>query len=233
MTSGADALNAAQGGLQDVDCPICRNRGYILLPGETLVCRECECMAKRRTLKRMRRSGLCDLLDAYTFARYETPEPWQRDALSKARAFLDGGEGKWFFISGTPGTGKTHLCTAIAGQLIAAGREVRYMLWREEAPRLKALVNDREAYEKLMGEFRRVPVLYIDDFFKGGVTEGDVNLAFELLNGRYIRRNAITLISSEKDAGTLLDIDEAIGSRIYERSRGFCIKTPAQNWRLR
>ena len=147
--------------------------------------------------------------------------------------YLVRGDGKWFIISGNSGTGKTHLCTAICGELIKAGKEVRYMLWRDEAPRLKALVNDRFEYDRLISEIKRADVLYIDDFWKGAVTQADINLSFEILNARYNSKQKVTLISSERTIEQILSVDEAIGSRIYERSKGFYIKTPDENWRLR
>lgn len=227
-------LNDAEGSLDLLDCPLCRNKGYIaVINGDSITCRECECMAKRRSLKRILKSGLSDMVESYTFASYKTPETWQAEAKAKALSFVADGAGKWFVAAGPSGTGKTHICTAIAGELLNAGKEVRYMLWRDEAPRLKALVNEREEYERLMGELKTAPVLYIDDFFKGSVSDADINLAFELLNARYNARQKITIISSEKTIDKILDIDEAIGGRIYERSKGYCIKTPAKNWRLK
>lgn len=215
------------------DCPLCKGRGYIAEEKDGyLVTRECKCEKKRRSLEAIQRSGLADLARDYTLENYQTPEPWQAKIKALAQRYVLDNGGKWFVLCGNPGTGKTHICTAICMALINAGQEVRYMLWRRDAPRLKAEVNDREAYDNDIGRYRKADVLYIDDFFKGGVTEADINLAFELLNDRYNKR-AMTIISSERDIEQLMDIDEAIGSRIYERSKGFYAKLPAKNWRLR
>lgn len=181
----------------------------------------------------MEKSGLAEVLGRYTLENYQTTEPWQANILHKAKDYIADGGDRWFVITGTPGSGKTHICTAIAGAYIQAGKSVRYMLWRAEAPRLKALVNEREEYETAMRALQNVDLLYIDDFFKGSVTDADVNLAFEILNARYNRLKP-TVISGERDIEALMEIDAAIASRIYERSRGFCIKTPdGKNWRLR
>ena len=75
-------------------------------------------------------------------------------------------------------------------------------------------------------------MLYIDDFFKGSVSDADINLAFELLNDRYNSKR-MTILSSERSVEDILELDEAIGSRIYERSKGFYARLPAKNWRLR
>lgn len=189
-------------------------------------------MVERSNRRRIERSGLADQLAYCTFDTYETPHEWQKQALSKAKAFT-GEQGKWFYMGGTSGSGKTHLCTAIAGWFIQRGEETRYLQWRSDIPKLKALRNDSEAYGRGFREFAGAQVLYIDDFFKGNITEADINIAYELINARYINRKGITIISSEFGLEGLLGVDEAIGGRIVERSRGYAIKTPDYNWRLK
>lgn len=222
--------------LEQVDtevCPFCGGKGYLISTDDLgqLWTSKCECSNISWSVARLEHSGLKELVGRYRFDTYMTPEPWQTGAKAMAQKYVAEGDDSWFFIAGTPGSGKTHLATAIVGELIKAGCDTRYMLWRKDAPRLKALINDRDVYEQELARFSTVDVLYIDDFFKGKVTEGDINLAFELLNDRYNTRRR-TIISGELDVNELLAIDEAIGSRIYERSRGYYIKTPKQNWRL-
>ena len=62
-------------------------------------------------------------------------------------------------------------------------------------------------------------VLFVDDLFKGKITDSDINIMFELINHRYFN-NLPVIISSECGVGRLLDIDEALGSRLVEMSRG-------------
>lgn len=77
-------------------------------------------------------------------------------------------------------------------------------------------------------------MLYIDDFFKGKVSDGDINLAFTLINARYDRR-CRTIISSEWSLAEILNLDEAIGSRIRQRAESYLLSAPAGavNWRNR
>lgn len=229
-----DSYNEMVGSLTGFDCPICKNKGSTAyLRDGIFTTKDCVCLNKRRSLKRMEESGLKPVLEAYTFDNYETPDSWQKTALQKALSFALNPNG-WFVIAGSPGTGKTHLCTAICGTLLDQNKSIRYMLWREEAPKLKSLVTDTENYQKLMQDYKTCDVLYIDDFWKGSVTDADINLSFELLNSRYNDRSKITILSGEKTVEEMLDIDEAIGSRIYERSKGNLIKTPeGKNYRLR
>lgn len=73
-------------------------------------------------------------------------------------------------------------------------------------------------------------MLYIDDLFKGKITEADINLVFEILNYRY-NNNFKTIISSEYMLTELLKIDEAISSRILEKSRGYHLDIKRENGR--
>ena len=102
------------------------------------------------------------------------------------------------------------------------------MLWRDDAVVLKGMVNAPEEYSQKITPLKKAKVLYIDDFLKvkkGSVpTSADINLAFELINYRYINKDLITLISSEWLAEEIVSIDEAVGSRIYERSKNYCLE---------
>ena len=220
-----------------IDCPLCENRGYIAtLDAEGMIhAVPCKCMAQRRSLRLMRRSGLGDLFESCTLKNFKTPDEWTKRALKTAVDYCRNGRGKWFYIAGRPGTGKTHLCSAICRYLLKKGAPVRYMLWREEAPKLKALINDAEEYAREMDALANVSVLYIDDFMKGTVTEADKNLAFSLLNARYNSKNKRTIFSSERPLREIMEIDEATGSRIWQRSQGYILLAPPeqQNWRVK
>lgn len=230
--------NEARGNLDGEDCPICKNRGYTVeARNGTTVCVECACMAKRRSIKRIEKSGLGDMVKRYTFDNYQTPEVWQENAKKKAIQYMKNPCEQWFVACGCVGSGKTHLCTAICSELMNSGLEVRYMRWKDDGGRMKAAVNDSDEYRNLVEPMKRVSVLYIDDFWKAGkssVTKGDIDLAFEILNARYNTKNLITIISSEHSIKQMVNIDEAVGSRIYERSKETCLEmTGNKNWRLR
>lgn len=217
-------------------CELCHDTGQIIhrVPGSfEISVSECECAVKRRNALRIKRSGLADVMSRYTFEAYKTPDKQTAAIKAAALRYVAESRGEWFVIVGRPGSGKTHVCTAIVGKLIEGGKNCKYMLWRDEVRELKALVNDNSAYRERMNLLKSVDVLYIDDFLKGrAVSDGDLNVAFELLNARYNARKR-TIISGERTIGAIMDIDEAIGSRIYERSKnGYCFETSPENWRL-
>ena len=107
------------------------------------------------------------------------------------------------------------------------------MQWRSDIPPIKAVVNDGEKYRKAVGPLKKVKALYIDDFLKGRPSDGDLNIAFELLNQRYIDAGKITIISSEMTLDKIIQWDTGVGGRINERADGFIFNLSGKkNWRL-
>ncbi len=237
------SYNNIEGDLHKVDgynCEKCKNKGFIARLGENgeEIHSECSCKKIRSTLRRARKSGLGDIITQYTFKSYKDTQEWQKTIKSKAEAFCADDTAKWFFIGGQVGCGKTHICTAIAAHYIKAGLEVKYMLWSEEAKKLKAFVNDVN-YQDMISLYKNIDVLYIDDFLKvknGEVpTAADINLAFEIINHRLLDKSKITIISSEKTLEDILDYDEATMSRIYQQAGIYKIsvaKDRSKNYRL-
>jgi DNA replication protein DnaC len=236
----ADEENEQEGNLKGIDCLKCKNRGHIsIVKDGEIMWQMCECNKARKSLLLIEQSGLKPLLDEYTFEKYDAIEPWQKNALSMAQNFVEYGEGNWLFFGGMSGSGKSHLCTAICGELLKRGKAVKYMMWKDEATKLKSLITESNEYGKLIDELKSVDVLYIDDFLKvqrgKQPTEADVNLAFEILNYRYANKS-LTLISTEKTIDEIISLDDALGGRIYQMSKNYSMNIAYdknKNFRLR
>ncbi len=232
--------NSQQGDLNGYDCPLCKNRGYTAkVVGNVIVNVECGCMVTRRNLQRIKNSGLTDTLLRYTFNTYVTKEDWQRYIKMKALEYINSSQ-NWFFIGGQVGCGKTHICTAIINHFLTNGVSSIYVVWREIVRKLKANIMDDEEYNRLINPLKTISVLYIDDFFKveqgTKPTSADINIAFELLNYRYNNSKLLTIISSEKTIEEIINLDEAVGSRIEEKVKGFSLnidKDRSKNYRLK
>ena len=238
----ADVWNRMPGKLRYGDCRKCKNKGSVAFAHDDgdgnfeIRHVECDCMAKRRYLRNVRESGLSDMLNRYTLDNWNVRENWRRELSDAVRRYAEKPEG-WFCVSGRPGTGKTHLCTALCGLLLEKGFPVRYMLWRDVSVRAKAAVNDAEDYSAIVEPLKRVKALYIDDFWKNGrgaPSDADIRLAFELLNARYADSALLTIFSTEMSLPALLAVDEAVGSRIAERTRGgrYHDLSERENWRI-
>lgn len=230
-----ERYNRKAGDLVGYDCPLCQNRGHFLrLIDGREVYEECKCMEIRKSLRQIKRSGLERAIRVKAFDSFIVEEEWQKRIKEKAMQYAENPSG-WFLACGQSGSGKTHLCTAIAGALLNKGIAVRYMLWREDSIRLKAVVSDKEEYHRRIQPFKAAQCLYIDDLFQGGASNPDLKLAFELIDYRY-RNDLMTIISMEMNLNELVDLDEAIGSRIKEMSefqRIWITKDKKKNYRYR
>lgn len=137
-------------------------------------------------------------------------------------------ENNWFGVFGQPGSGKSHIVNAIGAALLERKEQpvrVVYMPYLEVMRELKANAMDDEYYTKLINRYLRGEVLIIDDLFKDKVkngkvafdlSEADIKHVCPIINHRYLNK-APTLISTECTPNMLLDLDEAIGGRIFER----------------
>lgn len=121
---------------------------------------------------------------------------------------------------GQVGSGKTHLAIAISNLLLDKGIGVIYMPYRDSITNLKQSILDEENYQREISKYKNAQVLLIDDLFKGRITESDVNIMYEIVNYRYFK-NLPILTTSEKTVDDLIEIDEAIGSRLYEMSKNY------------
>jgi len=227
------------------DCPICLNKTLIgFINNERLEFKACRCLATRSTIRKLKASGLGNLFTNCTFDNYNVSEPWARDIKAEAQRFLNTEpQTSWLYVGGQVGSGKTHLCTAIMGEYLKRGKSIRYMLWVDDSARLKAIVNDGEAYSREIEPLKKCDVLYVDDLFKtqrandntpAKPTPADIRLAFEILNYRYVE-GLLTVISSEYYVNELLNLDEGLGSRIFQQSKGYHVnigRDPSRNHRV-
>ena len=236
-----DRSNLNMPSLTQYSCPSCHDTGWIETAERTV--RRCACVDAKMAEDRIRNSGLAESLDRMTFdsfvTRTETQARIKRTATEYLEALLasrDNPRRPWLFIGGNPGSGTTHICTAVCGELLKRRVPVRYMQWVDVARTLKGSVNDDD-FTDLVSDYINVKVLYIDDLLKQrytmnpAFTEADIKIAFTILNARYIQNKA-TIISTEWDlVNQLLPADEGVFSRVYERSKGFrvAVERKAEN----
>ncbi len=235
----AELINASEG---DGDCDKCKGRGFfatVSIEGGIVYEREriCSCMAKKNAEYHIKKSGLCGI-EKYTFDKFRTMLKWQEALKDAGENFLSE-NGRWFFVGGQSGGGKTHICTAITGALIDKGLPALYMLWEKEWAKIRALAND-ERRDAALRPWKDICVLYIDDFLKhkkGDMPTGaETLLGYEILNHRILDESKITIISSEFFLSEIMEIDEATGGRIFERcGKEYAFSIPrgaAQNMRI-
>lgn len=208
-------------------CNKCRDLTFII-EGDVAI--PCECRALREAEEILKSSGISDEFRKKTFESFDyTYDIQVVEAYKKANKYVNSfneiknTRNNSIMFLGQVGSGKTHLSLAIANKLMDNCVGVLYMSYREAITRIKQNVMDSEEYERIIGRYKRAKVLLIDDLFKGSITKSDINIMFEIVNFRYFN-NLPVIVSCEREVEELLDIDEAVGSRLIEMSKGSVVE---------
>ena len=155
----------------------------------------------------------------------ETTE--QKRALSISREFVaqfgsKGHRGDSLIFLGAPGTGKSHLATAIIQALLpkecglyltTSGliRAVR-STWRKDS---------EHSETEVLKEFSNVPMLVIDEIGVQYGTDSEQNILFEVLDRRYREMRSTILLANlrlkREKPEDLAGLREVLGERIYDR----------------
>ena len=236
----------AQGGsdLERFECATCRDEEWIIVQtphevelstGETKVLYDshaelCPSCAQRKKVARLFRSSrITDGFQRLTFDgfRVEGRPRCVRDAMNAALDYVErfaaihSTPRNSIALLGPPGSGKTHLLTAVSNALLGQGVAVHYFPWVEGSNELRG---DLDAIQPKLDAMRTADGLYIDDVFKGRKVPTDFQLEwlFDVVNFRYMDNRPI-LVSSERDVDALCVVDEGIGSRLYERAKDYTV----------
>lgn len=238
------AEHSGAGNGRQYKCPLCEDRGFIVQDdgkGHDFA-KRCRCYAVTRAKELLGQSGISEEFCRKTFENYYPGGSVQLErAKAKAegyvRDFMEFEHGKHnsILFSGQAGAGKTHLGMAVCNSLLnMRSVGVVYMSYRNAVTEIKQTVTDKENYYAIINRYCNARLLYIDDLLKGRTTEADLNILYEIVNYRYMH-NKPMIISTEKLPESLIEFDEAIGSRILEMCRGNIVILHGQelNYRMR
>ena len=211
------------------ECPDCQDSTWIH-NRETNTSTRCKCFEVKQARRQIENSGISAGFRSKTVREYLPETNEQRTAKAMATDYIrrfaeiEKERNNGIALLGNPGAGKTHLTIAIANALLNAGIGVRYMPYRDAITVLMQVRFDDTAYAREIGPWKTCRVLLVDDLFKGamrrdGVLGHEGTIMFEILNHRYLSGKPC-LISSEYTVDRLLDMDEAVGSRVVEMAKG-------------
>lgn len=209
--------------------------------------KECECVEIRKVNRLIKSSEITEEFQKMGFKNFDVnmvsdPVKDMRDiALNYYKCFDDIRSTRvnsCLFI-GQSGCGKTHLLTAVSNGLMRERQiPVLYFPFLDGMGNISA--NDWERKADIIQKMKDVEVLFIDDLFKPvgktiKVIKWQADIIIEVLNHRYLNHMPM-LVSTELSLTDLLDIDEAMGSRMFEMASDFTKtidKDMGNNWRLR
>ncbi|MBU9711097.1 ATP-binding protein [Evansella tamaricis] len=240
-------------------CEKCKDRGFtletveyinpftqkpMLKGGEVLMtqqAKDCTCLSWRRSERIIKSSEITDQFKNIGFGSFKTEDKPQlikdlfRCAMDYYTDFDQFNKTRRNSIAllGHPGSGKTHLLTAISNNLMQKKSvSVLYFPYVEGFNDLK---DDFGKLEQKLERMKRVDVLFIDDLFKPvtkeikgervkvpRATEWQIEQTYAVINHRYLNYKPI-MISSELTVDEMFDIDEALSSRIYEMCKDFTV----------
>ncbi|MCR6516299.1 ATP-binding protein [Clostridium sp. LY3-2] len=225
--------------IEQEKCPLCSGTGWQLTKDNTYI--QCDCIKLIRDRELFERSGINfkDIDKSFsTFVAWNDEVRSMKDIATSYYLNFSENRGKRsnsIMFCGSPGSGKTHLALALANNLMNKKNiSVVYMSYRDVITKLKQNMVNESIYTSELEKYKNADVLLIDDLFKGKISETDINIVFEIINHRYLKYAPI-IISTEMFTNGLLDVDEAIGSRLIEMSKSNLVEIRGRenNYRLR
>ncbi|MBR6411396.1 MAG: ATP-binding protein [Clostridia bacterium] len=183
------------------ECPKCGDSGYIGI-------QMCDCMKREIILESYKYSGIGELLKTQTFDTFKLEYYRGSDETYKLmsanldyiRRYADrfDEEGGNMLFMGATGLGKTHLCSALARQLIDTGHDVLYvsainMLADFEKQRFGGTAP--EAENDGVDRYYGADLLIIDDLGTEIANQFTLSVLYGVINGRMNRKQA-TIINT-------------------------------------
>ena len=188
--------------------------------------------AAHRAARRLKEAGfpLPKTLASFDFRRAPTLPEAQLRQLAEGD-YIDRAETG--ILMGEPGTGKTHLATALGVAAAQQGRAVRFA----SAGRLvNELVEAKDARElgRLVGRYSRLDLLVLDELGYLPLSKADAELLFQVLSERHERRALVLTTNLPFGEWTTVFPDPRLCRAVIDRltHRAHIIETGMQSIRL-
>lgn len=159
-----------------------------------------------------------------TFADYKVTAD-NKQAVDMAKWFVREPRDKGLYFFGGTGTGKTYLASLTAQELVRQRRDIIFGDVPELLKRLKETF-DKGGTEQVLNRYVKTPVLVLDDFGAGQITEWTVGVLYQIINERY-NANRPVIVTSNYDLNGLgerltLKNDDFSAERIVSRLKEMC-----------
>jgi len=187
----------------------------------------------RRAARRIKEAGfpMVKTLEGFDFSRAaHLPEALIRRLT--CGDYIENAEPVLFL--GEPGTGKTHLATALGVAAAESGRRTKFIT---AAGLVTELVEARDAHElaRTVARYGRVDVLIIDELAYVPLTRSDAELLFRVLGERNERRPTVVTTNLPFSEWTAMFPDPRLCRAIVDRltHKAHIIETGTKSARLR
>lgn len=187
----------------------------------------------RRTARRIKEAGfpVVKTLESFDFRRApHLPE-------ARVRRLFDGGyirDAEPVLLLGEPGTGKTHLATALGEAAARAGHRVKFVT---AAGLVTELVEARDAHDlgRVLARYNRIDVLILDELAYIPLARADAELLFRVLGERHERLPIVVTTNLPFSEWTSMFPDHRLCRAIVDRltHRAHIIETGTESIRFR
>jgi DNA replication protein DnaC len=192
---------------------------------------------ERRLRELLRLSMIPARWETRTFEHYQVNDK-NRVAFEKAKEYAETfnpKEGKGLLLTGTVGTGKTHLSAAIAMYLLQRLHSVVFGTVATLLAQLRGSFNSEKVTEwDILQRLMKCDLLIIDDLGKEKVTDWVEQTVYEIINARYENNRSLiitTNLSLTEIRAKYQNNGEAMVSRILEMCQG--VKMDGTDYRKR
>jgi DNA replication protein DnaC len=149
-------------------------------------------------------------------------------------------EGSWIddrdsvILIGDSGTGKTHLCIALAVCACQQGRRVRFTTLAALANELQE-AESRKELARVVGRYARTEVVCLDELGYLTLPDGAAELVFQVLSERHERGSLIVTTNLPFGEWTKVFPDARMAKAVVDRltHRAHIIDTGTESWRFR
>ncbi len=199
-------------------------------------CEKGQALNRQKKMDRLLSSSrIPKLFKTKTFDNFKVTNA-NRPAYESAVKVSANTEGKGIILAGTPGTGKTHLATAILNVRVQKGQEAIFCTVPELLSDIRRTFGSKNETSELMELVKTADLLILDDLGVEKVTDWVLEELFIIINSRLNNEKQTIFTTNYVTPSTLIaKMGGIAGQRIVSRIKEMCdwVKVEGEDYRLK